>query len=262
MSTFHKFPREIRDIIYEYSLSVSHTLIPYNPLYNHQHRADNPAIALLSVSKSIRQEALPILIHCNSWFMTDHLNEKAARENTGRSDYRRVSSKTLPRNALESTMFYKYRGLFRSIELDFSHHHWLRHDCPSLRWARNLELHNQDAAHLAYLEIAVARWTIQDHILAIMPNLEELVLDVSDCSCPFNGCRMRVLRLIFEDIMKTTVAKNIRVVLRGPRTEAEKELVKMWRDWGLNEGETGSLFTISYDEDDMYNDFAGKMEPY
>jgi len=262
MSTLHKSPREIRDIIYEYSLSVPHTLIPYNPIYNRQHQADNPAIALLSVSKDVRQEALPILIRCNRWFIPDHLNEIAAKENNGRSDYRRVSTKPLPRNALESTMFYKYRDLFRSIELDFSNHHWLRYDCPCLRWARNLEFHNQDAAHMAYLEIAVARWKIQDHVVAIMPNLEELVLDISDCLCPFMCCRPRVLRLIFEDLMKTTVAKNVRVVLRGPKTEAEKELVKMWRNWGLNEGETGLLFTISYDEDDFYNDFASKMEPY
>jgi hypothetical protein len=266
MCTFHKFPREIRDIIYQYSLSVPHTLIPYNPPYNHQHRADNPAIALLSVNKAVRQEALPILIRCNSWFISDHLNEVAAKDNTGSSDYRRVSTKPLPRNALESTMFYKYRDLFRSIELDFSNHHWLMYDCPSLRWAQTLELHNQDAAHMAYLEIAVARWTIQNRVLAMMPNLEELVLDIQDCSCPGSCssgcCRMRVLRLIFEDIMKTTVAKDVRVVLRDPKTEAEKELVKMWRDWGLNEGETGLFFTISYDEDDIHNDFEGEMEPY
>ncbi len=115
---------------------------------------------------------------------------------------------------------------------------------------------------MSYLEIAVARWTIQNNVLAMMPNLEELVLDISDCLCPSMCCRTRVLRLIFEDLMKTTVARNVRVVLRGPKTEAEKRLVKMWRNWGLNEGETGLLFTISYDEDDFYNDFEGKMEPF
>lgn len=115
---------------------------------------------------------------------------------------------------------------------------------------------------MAYLEIAVARWTVQNHALAMMPNLEELVLDISDCLCPSMCCRSRVLRTIFEDLMKTTVAKNVRVVLRSPRTEAEKELVKMWRNWGLDEGETGLLFTIPYDEDDFYNDFPGKMEPF
>lgn len=115
---------------------------------------------------------------------------------------------------------------------------------------------------MAYLEIAVARWKIQDRVLAMMPNLEELVLDISDCFCPSLCCRPRVLRLIFEDLMKTTVAKNVRVVLRGPKAESEKELVKSWRDWGLDHGETGSFFTISYYEDDDYKDFPGEMEPY
>jgi len=259
MSTFQKFPREIRDIIYEYSLSVKHALVPYNPKYNRSHIT--PAIALLSVSKAIRQEALPILIGCNSWVVSDYLNDVVAKENTGRSDYCGVSSKPLRKGVLESTIFYKYRNLFRSIQLDFCDHHWLRHHCSGLRGTLNLEPQDQDPAHVAYREIAVARGMIQDQAVAMMPNLETLVVDVGLWICPFLRCRIRFLRPIFENILKTTVAKNVRVVLRSPQTEAEKEIVKIWRNRGLNEGETGLLFAEIYDED-MYDDHVGTMYRY
>lgn len=62
MPHFMKLPREIRDMIYEYAVGTNHVIYPYHyePPSN-LHLQKRPfSIGLLSASKTIRAEAIPV----------------------------------------------------------------------------------------------------------------------------------------------------------------------------------------------------------
>lgn len=253
MPTFLSLPREVRDIIYEYCLSVPHVLIPYRSAEAPRYKDDFPPLGLLSVSKTVRQEALPVLFRSNIWYISDDLNDRFNKEGTAKRKYRRVDSHPLPKHALESTIFYKYRHFFRSVVLEFCNHSWLKRIPGVLPWLAYPPPPRYTGGHMVYVKIAIARWKLQEHIRAMMPNLKELGLDTRHCSCPPRCCRMGMLGLIFEHLLRTTIARDIKVVLYGSEEVEEIDLVKTWRNRGLRQGEKGLFSVFPYRKDYIDN---------
>ena len=65
MLDFLKFPRKIRDTIYEYCLVVDGYINPYNEFFGYddyeEYKGDIPGISLLFLNKIIHQESTSIL---------------------------------------------------------------------------------------------------------------------------------------------------------------------------------------------------------
>ena len=175
--SFLSLPREIRDLIYEFSLSAPPKLVPYD----HQSGGKPPGLALISVSKAIREEALPILFGTNTCYVTT----RAARFAMAIVERRKLGlscDTSAPQlNNAGATIFHKYGHLFHSVVLTFRQRFYARRPaCDDLC-------------------AALPEGIFMSQIIALMPNLQSLVLHVGSCHYESRRCcRISMLGQIFD----------------------------------------------------------------
>jgi hypothetical protein len=108
-------PLELRNSIYEHSLVFSYRVRPFlkqdfRSSARYRQYREPPFLGLLSGSKAIREECLPILIGSNTWYLPN----RAVNFPTT------ISTIELSRTR---TIFSAYGHLFRSVILALPHYH-------------------------------------------------------------------------------------------------------------------------------------------
>ena len=214
MSIFEKLPREIRDQIYGYCLIHDGEIIPYPTFHEvkqieesggtpakrsfirnfiedeeykeykerepqscaeRKYATDWPSIALLGVSKDIREEAAILLFGMNVW----RLSFRQRRRNGEEQDFWRAHLKhfrhitTYMSSNDGGTMVDIIKGQrVMGMLLGWSHRKIMK------------SIHNESRADLE----RTFKWK-HDLIKKMIPTLKSLVIDVEDLYCPRGCCR-------------------------------------------------------------------------
>ena len=211
-STFEKLPREIRDQIYGYCLIHDGEIIPYPTVdevkqieesggtpakrcimrkfikyKDREHRScaeikyatDWPSIALLGVSKDIREEAAVLLFGMNVW----------------RLSFRRPRT-----NGEETEFWWAHLKHFRHITTHMSSNdagtmvdvikdHRLEQKLSGWSERKLMKsIHNESR-----LELKRTFWWKHDLIERMIPTLKSLVIDIKNLYCPRGCCRHALL---------------------------------------------------------------------
>lgn len=248
MATLLTLPREIRDIIYSYSLVVSEILlIPGDAHFDSSSsQVDSPATGLLTVSKAIRDETLPIILNSNTWRITYTILKAS---NKRQADL--APQDTNPHNRPIYTV------LKRSSVAPFleSYGHMMRHVVLNINFRRELDFtpswmeHTRPRRYLTKKESHARRvmgvLPSVDSInkaLGLMQNLRTLALETRPyaMASPFtqmSKTQLAVLEILVERILVRPVPKRLEVrSIRSFTTPYELSMMTKWMQDGLGRG--------------------------
>lgn len=225
MTSFLDLPPEVREMIYGYGLPHPQPPGPYNCPYYHisttgglifqpqqqgysslRGQPPPPALGLLSTSKAIRQECLPVLFRTNTWHLPKSIHVD-----------------------LHTSLVYKYGQFIRSAILDFDGGHPVppvrriiptqqrlvltrdtfgltSHICPSQQSSSA----TPDNPTMSGSE-TIPEATLKDMMLEMMPKLQTLTISIIPMAGPE---RVKALRECFQDKMKVTVSKEVDVLVK------------------------------------------------
>lgn len=229
ISGFEKFPREIRDMIYELCLCVDGILDPYPEWFTSDHipkiKGRKPEVALLALNKQIRDEALPILFGKNTWRITAkkvNLAEKIAR----RLGHGEVDS-----------LWDQYGSHIQKVDLKYT-----RTQHPPESFEEHLyyayELYpddtledrsaRADTIHEYVTDDLKPAWVVMINALDCCPNIETIHIDTGNLYCPIGCCRTNIVRNLFAKYM-AEVKAGVEVSVSGIFDEEERGYVVAWR---------------------------------
>lgn len=226
ISNFEKFPREIREMIYELCLCVDGILTPYPDCsmadYRPKVKERTPEAALLALNKQIRDEAIPILFGKNIWRIT--ANEVYLTENDASS----------LENGEVDTLWHRYGSHMQKVDLGYTRTPYppehlrctINHaheEFPNDRSARTGIIHDQAKVYLESSWVAVAE------ALSCCPNIRSLNIDIGDLYCLVGCCRTNIVRSLFDPMFLGTVKAGVEVSVSGIFNEEERGYVVAWR---------------------------------
>jgi len=231
MSGFEKFPREIRDMIYGLCLCVDGILIPYPESLDTEEertaKGHKPVVALLTLNKQIRDEALPILFGKNTWSIPAK-EVDLAEDDASSLDNEKVD-----------TLWYRYGSHIQKVDLKYARTQHPPESFKDIMYYAH-ELSPGDTLE----DRSVRADTIHDHVridlksgwvviadaLECCPNIESLHIDTEDLYCPFGCCRTNIVRSLFTKPGYMAVVKaEVKVSVSGILDEEERGYVIAWR---------------------------------
>jgi len=231
MSDFEKFPREIRDMIYELCLCVDGILVPYPESFETDDEDEvmghKPEVALLALNKQIRDETLPILFGKNTWRITvnevDLAEDHASAIDNGKVDtlWRRYGSH-IHKIDIEYTRTQHSSEGFEDI-IGYAHE-VAPGDTLDARRTRADTIHDHVRMDLKSAWVAIAE------VLDCCPNIEHVHIDTSDLYCPIGCCRTNIVRSLFTEPGYLAVVKaKVEVCVSGIFDEEERGYIVAWR---------------------------------
>ena len=228
MSSFEKFPREIRDVIYELCLCVHGNLVPYpepsKPDCEDDLKGPKPAVALLALNKQIRAEALPILFSKNIWRIT---GEKIGLDNSGPSDEMAADTLWQRHGSHIKHVVLKYtfsEADAEAIKLDIR----IGRRHPSL--FLSVEMDDIDLGVLVDLRKS---WMVMKEALSFCSNLKSLSVDFFDLWYPAGYFYTDIVLKLLTGCM-ATVKAEVDMIIYGILNDDEQDAVEEWRGRGLN----------------------------
>ncbi|KAI4256454.1 MAG: hypothetical protein L6R42_006210 [Xanthoria sp. 1 TBL-2021] len=199
MVAFLDLPRETRDAIYEYCLLVEGEIVPYPTEYAyHPYKSDKPAeqqkscmdrkpdVALLPVSKQIREETCPILYGRNLWRVSDTYRHPGTFRNL----------RQVVRHSKHIIISLDFRDLDPAYHDDENeadlNRSYVFGRCVGdadhmyeLSSARRRNIHDRRVSKL------VESWANKMcSVHSIWFDPETVTIDISNCWCPFGCCRL------------------------------------------------------------------------
>jgi len=231
MSGFEKFPREIRDIIYELCLCVDGILVPYPEWFTSDNtpkvKGRKAEVALLALNKQIRDEVLPILFGKNTWRIT------ATEVDLAKEDASRLESE-------EVDTLWNRNGLhIQKVDLKYT-----RTQCPSEAFENIIDYAHEVSPGDTLEDRSARTETIHEHVrmdlksvwmaiaeaLECCPNIKSLNIDIGALYCPVGCCRTNVVRSLFTmPGYFALLNAKVEVFVSGIFDEEERGYVVAWR---------------------------------
>jgi len=228
-------PRELRDSIYEYGLIFPYQVRPFlirdfraSPS-NRQYR-ERPSLGLLSVSKAIREECLPILIGRNTWYLPNRMVEIPT---TNFDEVEAFPARTI---------FSAYGHLFLSVVLALPHYHHKNYVAAVARHYKTTATGTRGSCYFledAILENIIADWQSKHQLIASMPNLRMIHINFDICYYTCSRARIPTLQRLLETLTECPVAKDVTVLVQNAEDEEERGMVRAW--WNSASGRLGSV---------------------
>lgn len=269
MSPFLQLPLEIRALICEYCLVVDYEITPYPSPYEISQQAllnsklndktygrrgfkaskpNMPNVNLLQVNKTLHHEAAPILYGKNRWQLPAHFLS---------SDFDSFDP--------FANIFQWNRSSFRYITVCFD---WrdLMYAATQAQLlnptARQWEHHERvEASHeLEFRGLQISIETAASMLSRLLPQLSNLVIDVTNLYCPHGCCRQRVMTDWFQNLFMRRIGYEVamgslvsRIVFKGLINTTEKKLV--YREWGFQKDGTVNRAVLARKwGSDLYDD--------
>ena len=245
MVGFMEFPREVRDMVYGFSLCVDGILAPYREKYKIDGDYDGPppTVALLATNKQIRDEALPVLFGKNTWRVSSKataLSERCYRDPTGDPnsapdpDY---DHKTDPGHyCLFETIFARFNDHFRNVTLDYN---FQEADDDRAMSVANVHRPSStssaqeriDKLHHAGIERLLKRWEAMWTYVGSMHYLKSIALSIQNLYCGFGCCRLDIVKHWLQTHISDPLGYHViclvsSIKIEGARSNAEKLLVQ------------------------------------
>ena len=189
-------------------------------------RKDEPAMALLRVSKTIEAEALPVLYGRNVWRITI---------------YAPLMDIPIPQGPRWNSLWDRRSELIKHVVLVLDQrdidvddyvlatrvNHAFKADWPSDHW--------KFSGHGEARDNMYCTWDLKFEHLEQLPNLRSIELDVGGLFCYFGCCRQDVLQVLVEELerrftkvprLPTLLKPGSEIVIRGIRGDNERRIMR------------------------------------
>lgn len=219
--SFERLPPEIREMIYKFCLCVEGTVIPYPDDLDRLDKRCLPAVALLAVSRSIREEALPVLFGMNTWRINGEIEEPADLTDDDEYDEDKCD-----------LLWKRYGSRIKHIELIYS---FRSVEVPDY-YGAFVEAHQQshlnrteraDLVHSDILDALNIYWEDMKAKMGYCTSIKSIKIDILELFCPFGCCRKDIVRDVFRNYIMT-VAPNININVEGVVNSDEVGFLIWW----------------------------------
>ena len=226
MSIFERFPKEIREMIYELCLCVEDVLDPYPGPFNvydaHVHKTCRPTVALLALNKDIRSQALPILFRKNTWDVSEEVIMVLRDDDEAEDEY-------------GNTLWYHYGSYIQKGAVKYTYRAvavystrraiWDAHDEGVVLNTSNERMHWIHEQLRLELEES---WACIQVAMTNCHNMKSLTINIDDLYCPFGCCRTNIVFNLFSQYIPALKPK-VFVAIQGCRNDKERESILAWR---------------------------------